>query len=210
MRKAQATYAALRNRQQKGLALPDTIPLATGGDTPVFDRARTDTQPRGPAPFHPFARAASDRRPGTPLPPEMTGDPHPDRLARAEAIRKQIAEHDNRYRIEGSTDEQRAVGLRPEVRGRGKGSSTFSSTPDIPEPRSYYIDVLPEDAAVEARRGDQVLIFATLTDAARCMTGERSPKWVKAIQNAAGGVTKSAFGWEWTRLRSRQKAKWKS
>jgi hypothetical protein len=206
------TYRAIRNAQQNGPALPDTVPLPTGGDTPVFDVARGDPGPgpKGPAPFQYFARVASDRRQGTPLPPEATGDPHPDRLARAEAIRKQIEAHDNRYRIEGSTDEQRALGLRPEGRGRGKGSSTFSSTPDIPEPRSYYIDVLPEDAAVEARRGDQVLLFATLSDAARCMTGERSPKWTKAIQNAAGGVTKSAFGWAWTRLRSRQKAKWKS
>jgi hypothetical protein len=179
-------------------------------DLPVFDRGKDQAAWGGRVATATFARAASDRRPGTPLPPEATGDPHPDRLARAEAIRKQIEAHDNRYRIEGSTDEQRAVGLRPEGRGRGKGSSTFSSTPDIPEPRSYYIDVLPEDAAVEARRGDQVLLFATLSDAARCMTGERSPKWAKAIQNAAGGVTRGAFGWEWARLRSRQKAKWKS
>ena len=210
MSKDRRVYGLRRSAQQTGPALPDTVPLASGSDTPVFDRARADPAPSTPAPFLSFSRAASDRRPGTPLPPEMTGDPHPDRLARAEALRQALIEKDNRYRIEGSTDEQRAVGLRPEVRGRGKGSSTFSSTPDIPEPRSYYIDVLPEDAAVEARRGDQVLIFATLTDAARCMTGERSPKWVKAIQNAAGGVTKAAFGWEWTRLRSRQKAKWKS
>ena len=180
------------------------------GEVPVFDRASHDPASRTHHRDTYGFRARSGSKPGTPLPPEATGDPHPDRLARAEAVRKQLEAHDNRYRIEGSTDEQRALGLRPEVRGRGKGSSTFSSTPDIPEPRSYYIDVLPEDAAVEARRGDQVLIFATLTDAARCMTGERSPKWVKAIQHAAGGVTKAAFGWEWTRLRSRQKAKWKS
>jgi hypothetical protein len=180
------------------------------GEVPVFDRASHNPVPR-PRPGDTYGfRARRGSKPGTPLPPEATGDPHPDRLARAEALRLALIEKDNRYRIEGSTDEQRALGLRPEGRGRGKGSSTFSSTPDIPEPRSYYIDVLPEDAAVEARRGDQVLLFATLSDAARCMTGERSPKWAKAIQNAAGGVTRGAFGWEWTRLRSRQKAKWKS
>jgi len=179
-------------------------------EVPVFDRGKREVVPHPRSGDAYGFRAASQRRPGTPLPPEMTGDPHPDRLALAEERRKQIAERDARYRIEGSTDEQRAAGLRRDVPRRGKGGSTFSSTPDIPEPRSYYIDVLPEDAAIEARRGDQVLLFLTLSDAARCMTGERSPKWAKAIQNAAGGITKSAFGWDWYRLRSRQKPKWKS
>ena len=199
-----------RAREKYSRHFDHEVPRTLVEDLPVFDRGKQVAPPAEQLPHQALALGGSKRRPGTPIPPEMTGDPHPDRVARAEALRLALIEKDNRYRIEGSTDEQRALGLRPEGRGRGKGSSTFSSTPDIPEPRSYYIDVLPEDAAVEARRGDQVLLFATLSDAARCMTGERSPKWAKAIQNAAGGVTRGAFGWEWTRLRSRQKAKWKS
>jgi hypothetical protein len=193
------TYASRRYRRTTGSPTPDQVPLASGGDTPVFDKGRTETAALGPAPFHPFSRTASDRRPGTPLPPEMTGDPHPDRLARAEAIREALMRRDNRYRIEGSEDR---VDSEPRPRG------PKSSTPDIPKPKSYYIDIPAGSAALEARRGDEVLYFMTVTEAARCMTGERKDGWDKAIRNAMGGVTKGAFGWTWTRLKSRQGRRW--
>ena len=48
----------------------------------------------------------------------------------------------------------------------------------------------------------------TVTEAARCMTGEIKDNWQKAIRNAMGGITKSAFGWEWTKLKSRQGSRW--
>ncbi len=74
------------------------------GEVPVFDRASHDPTPR---PRHSDSygfRARRNSKPGTPVPPEMTGDPHPDRLARAEALRLALTQKDNRYRIEGSED----------------------------------------------------------------------------------------------------------
>jgi len=197
MSKDRRTYSMRLTAQQKGPALPDTVPLMTGGDTPIFDLARDgpDPAPKGPAPFLSFSRAASDRRPGTPLPPEMTGDPHPDRLARAEALRQALIERDNRYRIEGSEDR---VDSAPAPRGQR------SQTPDIPLPRSYYVDIPAAEAFIEGRRGEDVLYFMTISDAARCMTGESRDVWRTAVKNAADGTTKGAFGWTWLRLRSRR------
>jgi hypothetical protein len=186
-------------------------------DVPVFDRTRTvDADPNKRAGLAPaptgrhsrdpgsavavgFKRTDADRRPSTPLPPEATGDPRPDRLEHAERIRLAILAKDNRYRIEGSVD-------RFEVQTARRGPK--SSTPDIEKPRSYYVDIPAASAALEARRGDDVLYFMTVTEAARCMTGETKDNWQKAIRNAMGGVTKSAFGWTWTRLKSRQPSRW--
>lgn len=144
-----------------------------------------------------FKRTDTDRRPGKPLPPEATGDPHPDRLAIAERTRQAIIAQEARYRIEGSVD-------REDLRTRGPGRKSRSQQPDVEKPRGYYVDIAPEDAALEARRGDQVFYFMSCSDAARCMTGERTPKWAVAVKNAAGGVSKHAFGWTWTRLKSRR------
>jgi len=189
-----------------GLRHPDAA-----RDIPVFDRGNsqsTKAETRiglGEGHSHVslprFQRTDRDRRPGTPLPPEATGDPHPDRLARAETLRQLILAHDNRYRIDGSVD--RVDLTEPKRRG---GAHATSKTPDIEKPRSYYVDIPLENAVLEARRGDQVLLFPSLSEAARCLTGAMNPKMVKAIQNAAGGITKSAFGWEWTRLKSRRGA----
>jgi hypothetical protein len=120
-------------------------------------------------------------------------------VAIAEARRLAILAQENRYRIEGSVD-------RVEVQTARRGPK--SSTPDIEKPRSYYVDIPAASAALEARRGDDVLYFMTVTEAARCMTGETKDNWQKAIRNATGGVTKSAFGWTWTRLKSRQGTRW--
>ena len=169
------------------------------GEVPVFDRASHDPTPR---PRHSDTygfRARAGSKPGTPISPEATGDPHPDRLARAEALRLALTQKDNRYRIEGSVD-------RVDARSAPRGPK--SSTPDIEKPRSYYVDIPAGSAALEARRGDEVLYFMTVTEAARCMTGEIKDNWQKAIRNAMGGITKSAFGWEWTKLKSRQGTRW--
>lgn len=161
----------------------------------------------GSLPWAAFNRTDRDRRPGTPLPPEATGDPAPDRLERAEALRLMIAAKDARHRIEGSVDREP---LYKDPRNNGKGKDHASKTPDIEKPRSYYVDI-PEDAVrYEARRGAETLRFATVSDAARCLTGERNPKWCKAIQNAAGGITKGAFGWTWYRVGPRRGARRKA
>lgn len=180
-------------------------------DIPVFDRGRTassDPQVRaglsGPtntarASRNPessvaigFAVTPRDRRPGTPLPPEATGDPAPDRLERAEALRLAILKKDARTKIEGSVDR-----VKSPLPVRGKRSCT----PDVEKPRCTYIPCPPELAILEARRGDQVLLFATRSDACRVIGGERKEQWIKSIENAASGVTTQAFGWSWTRLR---------
>jgi hypothetical protein len=168
-------------------------------EVPVFDRASHDRVARPQSKDTYGFRARSGSKPGTPVPPEMTGDPHPDRLARAEALRLALTQKDNRYRIEGSVD-------RVDVQTARRGPK--SSTPDIEKPRSYYVDIPAASAALEARRGGDVLYFMTVTEAARCMTGEIKDNWQKAIRNAMGGITKSAFGWEWTKLRSRQGSRW--
>jgi len=179
------------------------VPL--GGDLPVFDRKNQydggvfTPKSAGRAPAPAFSRTDADRKPGKPLPPEATGDPRPDRLEHAERIRLALLAKDNRYRIEGSVD-------RVDVQTARRGPK--SSTPDIEKPRSYYVDIPAASATFEARRGDEVLYFMTVTEAARCMTGERKDNWQKAIRNAMGGVTKSAFGWTWTRLKSRQSSRW--
>lgn len=166
-------------------------------DVPVFDRASRDpvSRPRSGDAYG--FRAASDRRPGTPLPPEMTGDPHPDRLARAEQIREQLKARDSRYRIPGSEDR-----LAVEDRPRRPGAKSL--TPDIEKPRSCYVGVPAGSAFIEGRRGDDVLYFMTVSEAALCMTGESRDRWRNAIKNAADGTTRGAFGWTWLRLRSRR------
>jgi hypothetical protein len=165
------------------------------GEVPVFDRASHDPAARSHHRDTYGFRARSGSKPGTPLPPEMTGDPHPDRLARAEALRLALIEKDNRYRIEGSEDR---VDSSPVPRGQR------SQTPDIPLPRSYYVDIPADEAFIEGRRGEDVLYFMTISDAARCMTGESRDVWRTAVKNAADGATKGAFGWTWLRLRSRR------
>jgi hypothetical protein len=165
------------------------------GEVPVFDRASHSPTPRSRHSDSYGFRARTGSKPGTPLPPEATGDPHPDRLARAKALRLALTQKDNRYRIEGSED-------RPDSEPRPRGPK--SSTPDIVVPRSYYIDIPAASAYVEGRRGEDVLYFMTISEAARCLTGESRDVWRNAVKNAADGTVKGAFGWTWPRLRSRR------
>ena len=51
-------------------------------DLPVFDRGKDQAAWGGRVATATFARVARDRRQGTPVPPEMTGDPQTDRGAR--------------------------------------------------------------------------------------------------------------------------------
>lgn len=169
-------------------------PAKMGGETPVFDRASEVPKERDSAPAATFSRTDRDRQPGKPLPPEATGDPHPDRLARAEALRQALLRSENRYRIPGSSDRIDVLSYR----ARGPQSRTET----IETPRGAYLNISKEEAALEARRGSEVLYFYSVQDAVRCLRGSSTQKHEKDIQNAAGGITKSAFGWEWTRLKS--------
>jgi hypothetical protein len=170
-------------------------PHTVGYVRPVFDH-RLDTKPRVAPLAVPFFRTDADRKPGKPLPPEATGDPRPDRLEHAERIRMALLARDNRYRIEGSSDEARAAPPRR--------YGPRSSTPDIPKPKGRYVPIPEHLAVVEARRGDQVLYFLSIAEAAHVMTNTRQSTYENAVKNAAGGTTKTAFGWTWTRLRSRR------
>ena len=184
-----------RAREKYSRHFDHEVPRTLVEDLPVFDRGKQVAPPAEQLPHQALALGGSKRRPGTPIPPEMTGDPHPDRVARAEALRLALIAKDNRYRIEGSEDR---VDSEPRFRG------PQSKTPDILIPRSYYIDVPADDAFIEGRRGEDVLYFMTISEAARCMTGESRDVWRTAVKNAADGTTKGAFGWTWTRLRSRR------
>lgn len=146
-----------------------------------------------------FTRTDRDRRPGKPLPPEATGDPHPDRLARAEALRQAILAKERKTKIEGSVDR---VELKRQTVLRETGRKP--QTPDIEIPRRTYRHVDPECRVLTATREGRVLYFATTTDAVMCLGGELKAGWVKAVQNAASGVTKTAFGWEWSRIEGRR------
>lgn len=181
-------------------------------DIPVFERGySTSLNPstrmglgEGIGPRMRFSCLPQDKRPGKPLPPEATGDPAPDRLERAEALRQAILKQESRLKIDGSVDR---IDIR-ESRNTKRGPRTL--TPDLEKPRSHYIAIDPENARFEARRGDQVLLFPTASEAARCMMGEHNPKWAKAVQNAAAGITSQAFGWAWYRVGPRRGARRKA
>lgn len=178
-------------------------------ETPVFDRARSvDLNPASRVGLSPhagenskifgFRRDARDRKSGTPLPPEATGDPAPDRRERAEALRRSILATEARHKIIGSEDREPLHTGEPNRKGRAP------TTPDIDQPGRTYRRIDPEHRVLEARRAGRVLYFATVTDAVLCLGGELKAGWVKAVQNASGGVTKTAFGWEWTRIAGRR------
>lgn len=185
------------NDEPAGMA--GNVPRATGKSLPVFDRGHLRDEKTVQPLSAPFGRNARDNLIGKPLPPEATGDPHPDRVANSDRLRENMAKRDGRTKIEGSVDRECVLTPREHNKGR-------SLTPIIETPRSYYVDIPDKLVKLEARRGDQVLRFPTVTEAARCLTGTSDPKHHKAIQNAAGGVTRQAFGWEWTRLASRRGA----
>lgn len=178
-------------------------------DVPVFERGHSEaTRPEnrigfgGAGGWHSnglFIRTDRDRRPGKPLPPEATGDPAPDRLARAEALRQAIMAAENKAKIQGSVDRVE-IKRHPVLRETGRKPQT----PDIEIPRRTYRHIDPEHRVLTATRDGRVLYFATTTDAVMCLGGELKAGWIKAVQNAASGVTKTAFGWEWSRIEGRR------
>lgn len=170
-------------------------PVAEGGtdshDVAVFDKARAQTlngavrvglagpYSKGPS----FRRTDRDRRPGTRVP---FHEPEPDRAEKAEAIRQMILAQEARHA-------EKFTAARPTTFYRSK-------TPDTPNPPGPLPVVAPEEAKLKATRGDRVLYFRGPTEAARAMTGCAKPATTKNIQNAAGGITKSAYGWTWERI----------
>lgn len=168
------------------------MPPQSGRDTPVFDRGRFDAKQPDPVVFAPVSRNANDARPGRSVTAKLLGDPDPDRFARSEHLRRIAAERDAKTKIEGSHD------ARPP-----RGPQSQSRTPVVDKPPHRYIPVQAQHQNIQARRGEHVLYFPTVSQAARCFVGRSDDnKATKAISNALGGITKSAFGWEWTRLKA--------
>lgn len=193
-------YREERARQKYSLHFDHEVPRTMIEDLPVFDRGKPVNPREQQLPHQALDLPIGKRRPGTPVSPDILGDPHPDRLARAEALREQLKARDSRYRIPGSED----CSQDRDARHRFRRPGAKSQTPDIEKPRSYYVDIAAGSAFIEGRRGDDVLYFMTISEAARCMTGESRDVWRTAIKNAADGTVKGAFGWTWLRLRSRR------
>lgn len=178
----------------------DGGPSFASGDVPVFDRVQASavgmkraSAGRAAAKYVPglitMKRDDRDRRPGRPVP---FHEPDPDRLAKAEALRQMILAQDERRGVSLSTAEQ----TRPR---HHVATGRTGRTPDIPEPRGVMPSVPRERANIMATRGDRTLYFESAAQAERVMTGDAQANG-KAVQNAAGGITRAAFGWEWTRI----------
>lgn len=174
-------------------------------DAVAFDRARSLSlngavraglgSPNGRGTLGVSRRDERDRKQGTPVTAQLMGDPAPDRLERAEALRQALVAKTNRFKIEGSADE----GLK--IRTAYDGRKPRSSTPLIPEPRGKYIEPPLSARKIAGRRGTRVLYFATVRDAHKCLLNEDpGASGAYHIKNAVGGVTKSAYGWTWERL----------
>lgn len=168
-------------------------------DFPVFDRARAAGS-RDPSariglsnlsgadlPLR-FTRRPEDDRPARRVP---FHEPDPDRLAKAEALRQMILAQDERRSVSLSTAAQ--------TRPRHHVAGRTGMTPDIPEPRGIIPNVPREQANVMATRDGRTLYFKSAAQGERVMTGDAQANG-KAVQNAAGGITRAAFGWEWTRI----------
>ena len=167
-------------------------PAFQPGETPIFDKTRHRPIPRPRHEEYECSRNANDARPGRSVTAKLLGDPDPDRFARSEQVRKIIAERDAKTKIEGSHD------ARPP-----RGPQSQSRTPVIDQPPRRYMPPQPQHRNIEARRGEHVLHFPTVSEAARCFVGRSDDnKATKAISNALGGITKSAYGWEWARLKA--------
>jgi hypothetical protein len=143
-----------------------------------------------------FRRDAKDNRPGTPVP---WGEPHPDRLALSEERRRILQEQDEKYMLPQNH------------KLRGAGATPFSDkhnpqnrskTIDIDEPVNPYIACPDDDVLVSCTRGGRTLQFSSVNKAALCLVGNNKYSTTKAIQNAATGIVRQAFGWTWTRHRS--------
>ena len=206
-------------RQGKGRTLREEGRFARGnedaGQTPVFDKSRTfSTDPSvvlglsrltlggagrgdGSNARTVFSRRPDDSRPGTPIP---WGDPHPDRLAIAEALRAQIEAQEGKWKLTELPATGRAKRGEPRGRGMDKNPRASSSrTPDIAEPLGRYVE--PGTVVVIGTRGARALRFATIRDAVVCITGKPATQsGLNAITNAAKGVVRGAYGWTWERV----------
>lgn len=182
---------AIWRRQQK--ATLDGLPVFDRGSIPPRTLSRV-AQPALRTALG-FSRNDRDARPGTPVP---CGEPHPDRLAIAEAIRQQLLAQEARYRIGGATEGEGPEARR--LRGMDKGPRKSSSqTPDIPEPLGRYYKA--SYVAVIARRDGRELIFASPRAAVTCLTGKPATlQGIAAVTNAAKGVVRGAYGWTWERV----------
>lgn len=141
-----------------------------------------------------FSRNPNDARPGTPVP---CGEPHPDRLAIAEALRAQLEAREAKWKLPGGMVATDAKGNYR--RGGERQRKSNGQTPDIPEPLGPYH--APETTVIIGRRGARALRFATIREAVVCITGEPATRsGLNAITNAARGTVRGAYGWTWERV----------
>jgi len=180
-------YIEIRDRKTRASTVYDKGAARTGSGT---------TAMKGPINLGVARRDEKDRRPGVSVTAKLLGDPDPDRLAKAEALRATIRASESKFKLEEPDTSGRG---QPEL---GRAKPTKSRTPDIPEPLGSYVPVPEHVAGIEARREGRVLYFLTSRDAARCITGLAEKRQIAAVNNAALGLVKKAWGWEFIRLRS--------
>ena len=124
--------------------------------TAVFDKGRaTDMNPMARAVLQGaaapsrdgffFYRRPNDSRPGRPVP---CGEPHPDRLAIAEAIRQQIMAREAKWKLPDGLVATDAKGNYK--RGEERQRRSTGKTPDIAEPLGPYTE--PETVVIIATR----------------------------------------------------------
>lgn len=142
-----------------------------------------------------FRRDAKDNRPGTPVP---WGEPHPDRVALAEERRRVLQAQDEKYML----PQNHRMGSGPRTPYSKHAPINRSKTIEIDEPVNPYAPCPDADILVTCTRGGRTMQFSSVNQAALCLVGDNKYSTTKAIQNAASGIIRSAFGWTWVRHRS--------
>ena len=195
--------AEVEGRRERGNSLKEEMPVFDKGHSQSTDPAvlaglgsNAGNNSRESRPFL-FRRRPGDGRPGTPVP---CGEPHPDRLAIAEALRAQIEAQEGKWKLVELPATGRAKRGEPRGRGMDKNPRASSSrTPDIAEPLGRYVE--PSAVVVIGTRGARALRFATIREAVVCLTGKpATQQGLNAITNAAKGVVRGAYGWTWERV----------
>lgn len=177
-------------------------------DTPVMDRGEHSTNPETRVGFtikHVTTlgsgfnkRDDKDRKPGTRVP---FHEPDPDRLAKAEALRQSILAQERRRWGSQERDLGKINRQPAPAKAVLHGAAAASSLPDVPVGKVVPgYTCLPAVASVRGEREAVVLFFESGVLAQAAMTGVRENTG-KNVANAAAGITRGAYGWNWTRLR---------
>lgn len=169
-------------------------------DIPVFDRGRTHRSalPKGGirtaalgADRHTLLDFKSRAKPGKPVP---FHEPDPDRLAKAELIRRSLEAQEARRAAQRRAIDQGRIeeGLNPINRSR----PVTRTTPIVDEPNPAFF-CAPEDAVYKAERDVRVIYFESLADAELSMGGRRDST---VIKNAMAAKNSDPYGWSWARV----------